>query len=107
MSFAVAERTREIGIRTALGADRVRIAATILGRAAWQVGLGALVGTPLMAWLFFFQNKLIIQGTPVDLVLGAMVPALGSVVTVAFLACSAPTVRALSAEPTEALRAEE
>ena len=44
MSFTVAQRTREIGIRTALGAQPRRVMSNVFGRAAWQVAAGVLRG---------------------------------------------------------------
>ncbi len=45
MSFTVAQRTREIGIRTALGAPPRRVVRDVFGRAAWQVAAGVLLGS--------------------------------------------------------------
>jgi ABC-type antimicrobial peptide transport system permease subunit len=45
MAFTVARRTREIGIRVALGADRHRIVTGTLSRVLAQVGLGIVAGT--------------------------------------------------------------
>ena len=58
MAFSVSERTREIGIRSALGAGRHALLRTILRRALVQLGAGALLGVPLAAWfLLQFQDS--------------------------------------------------
>jgi predicted permease len=100
MSFAVAERTREIGIRTALGAHRSRIAFTVLRRALAQLAVGLFVGMPV-ARLFILelQSGGTYQASVVSFFLG-----LGLVVLIGLLACTAPTLRALRIMPTEALR---
>ncbi|MBA3885885.1 MAG: hypothetical protein H0X67_09145 [Acidobacteria bacterium] len=49
LSFVVARRTRDIGIRVALGADRRRVISAIFRRPLIQVGLGVLAGNALLA----------------------------------------------------------
>ena len=46
LAYTVERRTSEIGVRMALGADRGRVVAMVLGGAFWQVGLGLAVGIP-------------------------------------------------------------
>lgn len=102
MSFTVAQRTREIGIRGALGARRGDIAATIGRRAALQLGLGALLGMPVAGWLYF-----IIRMDPTATVtafLAGVVPGVTIMLMVGLAACSVPIVRALRITPTEAMR---
>jgi predicted permease len=101
MSFAVARRRREIGIRTALGADAVRIASATFARPFTQVGLGVLLGAGLTAALTWA-----IAG-------GVSAAALAVVCAYAILMlgiCLLPAVtplrRALNVDPTEALRAD-
>jgi predicted permease len=102
MSFTVSKRTREIGIRVALGADRRRIALAIFWRPLVQVGLGIVAGGMLTAAFSFG-------------VLGASLWPNGALMVVAYsglmmgvcmLACIVPTRRALSVEPIDALRAD-
>lgn len=103
MSFAVAQRTREIGIRTALGARRRHIVATVSRRAAAQLGAGVLLGTPVAVWLYFLveQNP----GAGRFAWVAAALPGLCVLLVVGAVACGAPVARALRIPPNEALRA--
>jgi predicted permease len=102
MSFTVARRRREIGIRAALGADRNRLLAGIFSRAFAQLGIGAAVG---MIGAFALEEMLegeMFQGR------GAIIlPAVAIVMTtVGVLAAIGPARQGLSIQPTEALREE-
>ena len=96
MSFTVARRTREIGIRVALGARPGRIVTGIFSRAFLQIGAGVLAGSGLAA--------LVGLGTMRQVLL--LLAADGVMLVVGLLACAVPLRRALRIEPTEALRAE-
>ncbi len=98
LSFTVARRTREIGIRVALGADRRRIVAAVFSRSLAQVGLGVLAGTLLVVALAGG-----VRSPRMALLLSSGVALM---VAAGTLACIVPTRRALRIEPTEALRAE-
>jgi predicted permease len=103
MAFTVSRRTREIGIRVALGADRRRLVASIFRRPLVQVGVGVGLGAVLLVrsgrYLFAVSGL-----TPEQYVLVA----LHSVImfAVCMLACVVPTRRALAVEPVEALNVE-
>jgi ABC-type antimicrobial peptide transport system permease subunit len=102
MSFTVARRKREIGIRAALGADRNRLLAGIFSRAFAQLAIGAAVG---MIGAFGLEQVLegeMFQGR------GAIIlPAVALVMTtVGVLAAIGPARRGLGIQPTEALREE-
>jgi putative ABC transport system permease protein len=103
LSFTVARRTREIGVRVALGASRRRVIAEIFTRPVSQVAVGVVVGSLLVATapfvLFEADGLSLRQGT---LLVAYALLMMG----VCMLACIVPTRRALSVEPTEALRAE-
>jgi len=101
MSFTVAERTREIGIRTALGAQRSSIALDVARRALTQIALGVMIGTPI-AWRFFVGLRN--EGFEGSAVLMALVPGVSVMIIVGLLACTVPTLRALRIMPTEALQ---
>jgi putative ABC transport system permease protein len=104
MSFAVSERTREIGIRTALGAGRASIVLRIAQRSLVQIGVGALLGIPLAAWLFGLADT---GEAGVGMSVGvALAVGVGLVALIGVASCLSPTRRALRIEPTEALRGE-
>jgi predicted permease len=96
MSFTVARRTREIGIRAALGASQRRIVTSIFSRAFLQIGAGVLAGSGLAALLGIESMR------DVLLLLGAD----AIMLVVGLTACAVPLHRALRIDPTEALRAE-
>jgi hypothetical protein len=103
VSFTVSQRTREIGVRTALGARRHRIALTVVRRALVQIGLGVLLGLPLAGRVFFE----VAEGDPAAALWGAastFALGVGVMLLVGLTACTAPTLRALRISPTEALR---
>ena len=102
MSFTVSRRTREIGIRMALGADRRRLVMSVFRRPVRQVGLGVLAGTGLVSLLLFA----VFRGTLSMAHVGALLGYSAFMFAVCLLACAVPTRRALSIEPTEALKSE-
>jgi len=109
MSFAVSQRTREIGIRTALGAGKRSILVRTSGRSLKQIGLGALLGMPLAGWLYQVAESG--GGTGGGTGFGAsfgiaFVTAVSVVALIGLLSLLSPMRRALRIEPTEALRAE-
>jgi predicted permease len=107
LSFIVARRTREIGIRVALGADRRRVITAIFRRPLIQVSLGVLAGNLLLVVMGSIETEM--PGLNGELSMGqlAILAAYGVVMLgVCLLACIVPTRRALSVEPTIALRAD-
>jgi hypothetical protein len=105
MSFSIAERTREIGIRAALGAGRGTIVFTILRRSLTQIAMGAVVGIPLATMLLSDlasppgEDRAIGPAASVSLGFGLLI-----IVLVGLFSCLVPTRRALAIEPSEALR---
>jgi len=97
MSFAVARHTREIGIRIALGASRRRILAGVFSRAIVQIATGIVLGA--FFWFYIFIYRL---GRDEHLAL--FLVSAGALALVGIVACGLPVRRALSIEPTEALR---
>ncbi len=100
-AFAVAKRTREIGVRVALGARPLDVLTIVFKRPLVQMALGVGVGTILGFGLANDDLSKVHIG-----VLGnAMVYALATILCCA-LACIVPTRRALRIQPTEALKDE-
>jgi putative ABC transport system permease protein len=103
ISFTLARRTREIGIRAALGASPRRIITGILSKAFLQIGLGVAAGVlPGVAIVGSVAADSGGNGLADGIAVAAAVAAF--VLTVAAVACSVPLRRALRIEPTEALR---
>lgn len=102
MAFSVSQRTREIGIRAALGASRASVVATIGQKAALQLGLGSLLGCVLAVpvMISVSGDPLIKPQSPILVVLGVT----SGLVGLGLLACAAPALRAARIQPTEALR---
>ena len=102
MAFTVARRTREIGVRVALGGDPRRVVLTILKRPFIQVTLGILAGATLMIGL----ETLGLSGEIPFKHVVMIATYSAFMMCVCLLACIVPMRRALRVEPTEALRAE-
>jgi ABC-type antimicrobial peptide transport system permease subunit len=101
MTFIVAQRWREIGVRAALGASPRRLLAGLFGRAALPLMIGAVVGCAaalrLESWLPIAEaGGLRIPG--IVLVSAALMIAIGLV------AVAGPARRAIRVDPAEALR---
>lgn len=107
LSLVVSERTREIGIRVALGASRWGIARDVATRAVVQIGAGVLLGLPLAGALCYEFLELTGYGRSVTGAV-AMTSMLGMAVMllVSLAACTVPTLRALRIAPMDALRKE-
>ena len=110
LSFTVARRTREIGVRVALGASRRRVVAATFRLPLFQVTFGVVVGTAIVLVGAPVMLSTELPGSENDL-LGlqgmAMIVGYGIVMLgVCMLGCVMPTRRALKIEPTVALRAE-
>jgi hypothetical protein len=100
MSFTVTQRRREIGIRTALGANPHRILGSIFTRAVVQLSIGVVVGALAAALLDRLTGGELGGGE------GAiLLPAVSALMmAVGLLAAVGPARRGLSIQPTEALR---
>ena len=102
MSFIVSQRTREIGIRTALGADPPRVVRGIFLRTFAQLGLGVAVG--LVAVGVMASTSPVHEMGRTLWVAGGGVSAV--LVTVGLIGCLIPVLRALRIQPAEALSAD-
>lgn len=103
-SYMVARRTREIGIRVALGADRAAVVRMAIGEAVRLIGIGALAGILLAAVAARLLGRLLFGIPPADPITFAGTIALFAVVGLA--ASYIPVRRALAIDPTRALRSE-
>ena len=104
MSFTVAQRTREIGIRSALGARTADVATTVARRSMMQLGIGVLLGLPV-AWRLLYELQRDMDRVPEHSpFLLAVAVGISILIGVSCLACLVPTRRALSIMPTEAFR---
>jgi predicted permease len=109
LSFIVARRTREIGVRVALGASPRRIILAIFRRPLIQVGVGVSVGGVLIALAVeaLAHSEMANGGDGLSFGILVQLIVYGALMFgVCLLACVVPTRRALGVEPTEALRAE-
>ncbi len=104
IAFAVARRTREIGIRVALGADATMLARTIVGRSLRLVAVGCAIGLAGAYAASRALTALAYGVSPTDPV--ALVGAVLLLTLVALGASAVPVRRALAVDPTETLRAE-
>jgi predicted permease len=109
LSFTVARRTREIGVRVALGASRRRVVVATFRRPLFQVALGIAVGTAIVFSAATMIRYTEFPGSESDLTLQGMGLIIGYGIVmlgVCLLGCVVPTRRALSIEPAIALRTE-
>jgi hypothetical protein len=98
MAVAVARRTREIGIRIALGANPRHVLGSVFARAGRQLGGGIIAGNSLILLLAWRADSL-----TADLLVSSVITSV-ILAVVGVLACAAPARRALRIQPTEALR---
>ncbi len=104
VAYSAGQRTREIGVRLALGAQRGMVYRLVLTEAGWLAGLGILAGLLCSVASATLLGKLLYGVNSWD------PPTLGAtaigLATAALLASFIPARRAASVDPTEALRAE-
>lgn len=104
MSFAVGRRTREMGIRMALGATPGRVIRLIFNHGLWQLGLGMLIGLGVATGIAQLLTVILFDVQPRDpMVFGGVIATL--LITGA-TACLIPAWRATRVDPAEAMRAE-
>jgi ABC-type antimicrobial peptide transport system permease subunit len=101
MTFIVSQRWREIGVRTALGAQPRRLLAGIFGRASVPLLIGAVVGC---AAGFRLESWLPIAAAGGRIIPGIVVMSAVLMILIGLLAVAGPARRAIRIDPTEALR---
>jgi putative ABC transport system permease protein len=104
MAYSVSQRTREIGIRMALGARRVEVVALVLRQSAVLTTSGIVIGLSAAAMLSRYLTGLLYGVQPLDAPTFVFVVVL--FVVVAALASFVPARRATRVDPAVALRAE-
>jgi ABC-type antimicrobial peptide transport system permease subunit len=104
MAYSVTQRTNEIGIRMAIGANRMHIAALILRSAFAQILLGLALGIPIAIVVGHLLRSRLYELDAIDL-LSLLLPT-GVLLLCALVASALPARRAASIEPLEALRTE-
>lgn len=101
VSYGVATRTNEFGIRMALGANMWDVARLVLSSTATSVGTGLVAGLALSLLLDKLAQKWLAESSRDPLILSGLGLIL---IVVATLACLAPARRAASVDPAQALR---
>ena len=104
LAFTVSQRTREFGVRMALGARQTQVLGMVLGEGAVLAAIAVLGGVVAAAFLSRFLADLLFGVTPTD---PATYVAVGAALAiVALIAAYVPARRATRVDPMEALRAE-
>ena len=101
MSFTIARRRREIGIRAALGAGPRSVLVSVLARAAGQIGIGIVTGSALV----ILMQSMAANGMSMRVV-GLVASVAVLMTAVGLIAAIGPARRALAIQPTEALKME-
>ena len=104
MAYVVSQRTREVGIRMALGADRRHVLKMITKQGMWLAGVGVVIGVSLALVLVRVLSSVLIGVSGYDVGIFVIVPLLLG--AVAFVACYLPARRATKVNPLIALRYE-
>jgi putative ABC transport system permease protein len=104
IAYSVAQRTREIGIRVALGANRGSVVRLILAEGLALAGVGVVLGLVGAFFLTQTLQTLLYEVTPTDPIV--LVSTCAGVFVLALLASIVPALRAMRVDPMVALRAE-
>jgi ABC-type antimicrobial peptide transport system permease subunit len=101
LSYVVSQKTGEIGVRMALGAQRTDILRMVYKQGLWIVGMGLVAGLAASFGIAHLLRSMIVV-SPSDPTTYLSVPAVLAII--ALLACYIPARRAMRTEPMEALR---
>jgi predicted permease len=104
ISYSVSQRTREIGIRMALGAQQKKLTAMFVRQGLWLTGIGIVAGLVSAFVAVRLMSSLLFGVSPMDPF--TYVVTSTCVVAIAWLACYLPSRRAAAVDPTLALRSE-
>jgi len=104
MALTVTQRTRELGIRLALGADRAQVFRLVLGQGFLLVGIGLIAGLLLAASTGRALGSILYNVSVFDLT--GFCSAAVVLIGVALIACCVPARRATRVDPIVALRTE-
>lgn len=104
LAYAVSRRTREIGIRVAIGASRRSVAVLVLRQGVVIAAMGMVLGLAGARVMTKYIESILLEVTPTDTAVFAM--AAGVLLVVVVAACAFPLRRALMVDPVRSLRAE-
>ena len=104
ISFVVTQRTREIGIRVALGATSAQIARAVVARGFALSAAGVLIGLVAAVWAAKLIANVLYGVEPVDLI--SYGSTAGLLLGISFVACVVPMRRATAIDPAITMRAE-
>jgi predicted permease len=104
LAYDISQRTREIGIRGAIGATRHQIIGLIMLQGLWKTGVGLVIGLVGAVLLSHYMASMLFELKPTDPWAYLLVSVLLAIVAVA--ACYLPARRAARIDPIEALRTE-
>jgi predicted permease len=104
ISYAVSQRTREIGIRMALGAQRQALTTMFVRQGLWLTAIGIACGLAAAFTTMRLMSSLLFNVSPMDP--GTYAITTAGVVAIACFACYLPSRRAAAVDPVHALRAE-
>ena len=104
ISYSVSQRTREIGIRMALGASQQEVRRMFVGHGLLLTGIGVVCGLGAAVAMTRMMSSLLFEVSPLDPITYCVIPL--SLVIAAMLASYVPARRATRVQPIDALRAE-
>ncbi len=104
LSYSVAQRTQEIGVRMALGADERRVLMLVIRHGLWLTGIGVAIGLALAPLGTYAAQSLLFRVGPFDPITFTVTAAV--LIAVAGFASYIPARRATKVDPVQALRGE-